>query len=101
MSPLNHAMARAELQRRSEIVSRVVAEVLEDPDAGRERCRPADRFSLASFSRAQELEADQIGVRTLAKAGFDPYGAARFLASLGRQSAMRASMLGEKPHSRA
>ncbi len=54
-------------------------------------CRRASQFSLASFSRAQELEADQIGVRTIAKAGFDPYGAARFLASLGRQSAMRAT----------
>ena len=73
-----------------------MAEVLEDPVAG-EAVQARGQFSLASFSRAQELEADQIGVRTLAKAGFDPYGAARFLASLGRQSAMRASMLGEKP----
>jgi predicted Zn-dependent protease len=92
----NHAMARAEMERRSEIVSRVVAEVLEDPDAG-QAVQARSRFSIASFSRAQELEADQIGVRTIAKAGFDPYGAARFLASLGRQSAMRATMLGEKP----
>ena len=92
----NHASARAELQRRAELVSRVVAEVLEDPVAG-EAVQARGQFSLASFSRAQELEADQIGVRTLAKAGFDPYGAARFLASLGRHSAMRASRLGEKP----
>lgn len=92
----SHAMARAELQRRSELVSRVVAEVLEDPVAG-EAVQANGQFNLASFSRTQELEADQIGVRTLAKAGFDPYGAARFLASLGRQTAMRASLLGEKP----
>jgi predicted Zn-dependent protease len=92
---LNHAMARAELERRSEMVSRVVAEVLEDPAAG-EVVQARNRFSIASFSRQQELEADQVGVRTIAKAGFDPFGAARFLASLGRQSAMRATMLGEK-----
>jgi predicted Zn-dependent protease len=91
----NHAMARAELERRSEIVSRVVAEVLEDPAAG-EVVQARSKFSIASFSRAQELEADQIGVKTIAKAGFDPYGAARFLASLGRQSAMRATLMGEK-----
>lgn len=91
----NHAMARAELERRSEIVSRVVAEVLEDPAAG-QVVQARSKVSIASFSRAQELEADQIGVKTIAKAGFDPYGAARFLASLGRQSAMRATMLGEK-----
>jgi predicted Zn-dependent protease len=90
-----HAVQRAELERRSAIVSRVVAEVLEDPTAG-EAVQARSKFSLASFSRAQELEADQIGVRTTARAGFDPYGAARFLASLGRQSAMRASMMGER-----
>jgi predicted Zn-dependent protease len=77
-------------------VSRVVAEVLDDPVAG-QAVQARNQFSIASFSRAQELEADEIGVRTIAKAGYDPYGAARFLASLGRQSAMRATMLGEKP----
>jgi predicted Zn-dependent protease len=90
-----HAVQRAELERRSAIVSRVVAEVLEDPLAG-EAVQARSRYSIASFSRAQELEADQIGVRTTARAGFDPYGAARFLASLGRQSAMRASLMGER-----
>nr|WP_256515727.1 M48 family metalloprotease [Alsobacter ponti] len=92
----NHAVARAELQRRAELVSRVVAEVLEDPAAG-QAAQATGQFNLASFSRAQELEADQIGVRTLAKAGFDPFGAARFLGSLGRQAAMRSALLGEKP----
>jgi predicted Zn-dependent protease len=92
----SHATQRAELERRSEIVSRVVSEVLDDPVAGA-AVQVKSQFSLASFSRAQELEADEIGVRTIAKAGYDPYGAARFLASLGRQSAMRATLLGEKP----
>lgn len=46
-----------------------------------------NRFTLASFSRSQELEADEIGIRTLAKAGFDPYGASRFLLALGRTMA--------------
>ncbi len=91
----NHAMQRAELERRSQLVSRVVSEVLEDPVAG-EVVQARSRYSIASFSRSQELEADQIGVRTIAKAGFDPYGAARFLASLGRQSAMRATLMGDR-----
>ncbi len=92
---LSHAIQRAELERRSEIVSRVVAEVLND-SAAEQQVQARGKITLASFSRAQELEADQIGVRTIAKAGFDPFGAARFLASLGRQSAMRATLLGEK-----
>lgn len=91
----NHASQRAELERRSQLVSRVVAEVLEDPVAG-EVVQARSRYSIASFSRSQELEADQIGVKTIAKAGFDPYGAARFLASLGRQSSMRATLMGDR-----
>lgn len=82
---LRHAVARSELELRSALVSRVVADVLGDPSAGA-LVRDRSRFTIASFSRAQELEADQIGVRTLAKAGYDPYGASRFLTSLGRMS---------------
>ena len=47
------------------------------------------KFSLASFSRAQELEADAIGVGLAAKAGFDPYGASRFLTAMGRNADSR------------
>jgi predicted Zn-dependent protease len=84
----NHAQARAELEQRSILVSRVVAEVLNDPKAG-QMVRNESRLSLAGFSRAQELEADRIGIKTIAKAGFDPKGASRFLASLGRNSDLR------------
>jgi len=80
---LRHALARSELELRSALVSRVVADVLKDPVAGA-LVRDQSRVTIASFSRAQELEADQAGVKTLAKAGFDPYGAARFLHSLSR-----------------
>lgn len=85
----NHALARAELEKRSQIVSRVVAEVLNDPVAG-DLVRDRTRVSIASFSRQQELEADAIGVRTLARARFDPYGATRFLNALARTAALRA-----------
>jgi predicted Zn-dependent protease len=84
----NHAQARAELEQRSILVSRVVAEVLNDPTAG-QMVRNESRVSLAGFSRAQELEADRIGIRTISKAGFDPKGASRFLAALGRNSEFR------------
>jgi predicted Zn-dependent protease len=80
---LRHATARSELELRSALVSRVVADVLNDPVAG-EMVRDNSRFALASFSRGQELEADQAAVRTLAKAGYDPHGATRFLVSLSR-----------------
>ena len=46
--------------------------------------------TMASFSRAQEFEADGIGVGIAARARFDPYGAARFLAAMERNAAMKA-----------
>jgi predicted Zn-dependent protease len=56
--------------------------------------------NIASFSRQQELEADLIAVKAIAAAGFDPYGASRFLASLGRTTNHRAMLMGERPGSR-
>lgn len=85
-----HAVARAEMEQRSMLVSRVVSEVLNDPAAS-EQVRDQTRLSIAGFSRAQELEADRIGVRTIAKAGYDPYGAARFLVSLSRNAELNGS----------
>jgi predicted Zn-dependent protease len=86
---LRHAVARRELEAKSALVSRVVADVLNDPTAGA-LVKAESRFTLASFSRAQELEADQAGVKTLGAAGFDPFAAARFLTSLGRSSGLKA-----------
>lgn len=90
-----HAAQRAELERRSQLVGRVVTQVLDKPREGREVEAKA-KLSLASFSRAQELEADRIGVRNVAAAGYDPYGAARFLAALGRSTALRAAAFGQQ-----
>lgn len=76
----NHAVRRAEVERAaSSLPAPLVQEGLSAPDV--------TRFVVASFSRGQELEADEIGIRTIAKAGYDPYGAARFLSSLARQTA--------------
>lgn len=80
---LRHASARSELEARSALVSRVVSDVLRDPNASA-LVASQSKVSIASFSRAQELEADQVGVRTLARAGYDVYGASRFLGHLAR-----------------
>lgn len=91
----NHAGSRQERELRSALVSRVVANILNDTSSS-EALQTQSRADLAGFSRAQELEADRIGIRILAKAGFDPYGAVRFLNSLGRNAASRAALVGEQ-----
>jgi predicted Zn-dependent protease len=90
-----HAIERAELQQRSVLVQRVVSQVLGDPLAGAALEANA-RVGIASFSRQQELEADLIGVKAIAAAGYDPYGASRFLASLQRATGQRSMLSGER-----
>jgi predicted Zn-dependent protease len=85
---LRHATARTELALRSQLVSKVVADVLNDPVTGAQ-LQSQSKFALARFSRDQELEADSVGVRTLARAGYDPFGAGRFLTALNRTTALK------------
>jgi predicted Zn-dependent protease len=94
-----HAAKRAELVKTAALFSRVSSDVLGRPEQGQEEEARA-RLSLAHFSREQEFEADQIGIKDIAAAGYDPYAASRFLASLGRSTAMRAALLGESTSAR-
>ncbi len=88
-----HAFDRADKERQAALVSRVVTEALGDAEAGAMSLAKS-RIALARFSREQELEADRIGVATLGLAGYDPYGASRFLAAMGKTAQMRASGFG-------
>jgi len=72
------------------LVNRMVNSALSDPEVGA-LALAKSKIALASFSRAQEFEADGIGVGIASRAGFDAYGAARFLTSLGRDSELRQS----------
>lgn len=93
-----HAVERQELQRTAELVNRVRVDVLQD-QAGARAASDQGRLAIAAFSRQQELEADALGVRIISRAGFDPYGATRFLNSLARTTEIRAAMLGLQPGS--
>jgi predicted Zn-dependent protease len=48
------------------------------------------KLTMATFSRNQELEADEIGVKISGHAHFDPFGAARFLSAMERNAALKA-----------
>lgn len=92
-----HSALRAEREREAEVISQAAA-VIQSKQKGDE-IKASQRLSFASFSRQQELEADAAGVRVIAKAGFDPYGAARFLTALGKSSELRAALYGKKKSS--
>ena len=51
--------------------------------------------NVMSFSRAQEYQADDLGIRYMTAAGYDPYASADMLKSLEDQSSLEARMRGQ------
>jgi predicted Zn-dependent protease len=88
-----HATQRVEASQNVLLSSRVMATLTGDRRA-EQQALVAGAVTLASFSRQQEIEADLIGIRTVHRAGFDPYGAARLLQSMDRHAALRSGMAG-------
>ena len=84
-----HAAIREEQAKQAALVSHVVSDVLSDPQMGA-LALAKSKLAMASFSRAQEFEADGIGVGISARAGFDPYGASRFLTDMQRNADLKA-----------
>ena len=85
-----HAAIREEQAKQAAIISHVVNDVLSDPQMGA-LALAKSKLTLASFSRAQEFEADGIGVGISARAGFDPFGASRFLTDMQRNADLKAA----------
>jgi predicted Zn-dependent protease len=83
-----HAAIREDQARQAALVNRVATDLLSDPQLGA-LALAKSKIALANFSRAQEFEADGIGVGIAARAGYDPYGAERFLLSMGANSHQR------------
>ena len=69
-----HASIREDQARQAAVVTRVVTDMGNDPDLTA-LALAKTKLTMASFSRAQEFEADGIGVGISARAHFDPYGA--------------------------
>jgi predicted Zn-dependent protease len=83
-----HAAIREEQAKQAAVISHVVNDVLSDPQLGA-LALAKSRLALASFSRAQEFEADGLGVGISARAGFDPFGASRFLTDMQRNADLK------------
>lgn len=88
-----HAALREDQIRAAVLNSRAISETLSDPQLGA-LALARSRLSIATFSRGQELEADAVGVGIASRAGYDPYGASRFLTSMGRFAQLRTASLG-------
>jgi predicted Zn-dependent protease len=91
-----HGAIREEQARQAAVVAHVVTDVLDDPAAGA-LALAKSKLTLANFSRAQELEADAIGVGMSARAGYDAYGAARMLTQMQRSAELKAGKYGSDP----
>lgn len=89
-----HATQRVEAAQKTLLGSRVLSIVTGDRALG-QQALVSGALSLASFSRQQEIEADQIGIRNIHRAGFDPYGASRLLQDMDRYAAFRATLPGQ------
>ena len=85
-----HAEIREERAKRVALVSRVFGDLGADPELGA-LAMAKSKIALATFSRAQEFEADGIGVGIAARSGFDPYGAVRFLTAMGRSGELKSA----------
>lgn len=77
----NHGVQRQQRQDAALIAGQVVSEILTGRLAS-SSVLARSKLRLAAFSRQQELQADEIGIRMLAQAGYDPFAAVRFLKSL-------------------
>ena len=83
-----HAAIREDQARQAALISHVVSDVLSDPQMGA-LALAKSKLTLAAFSRAQEFEADGIGVGISARAGFDSFGASRFLTDMQRNADLK------------
>jgi predicted Zn-dependent protease len=88
-----HAAQRAEFEKTTALFSHVNSQLLAQREA-QDEVEARSKLAIARFSREQEFAADQIGIKSIGRAGYDPYGAARFLTALGEWSALRASVSG-------
>ncbi|MCE7027685.1 M48 family metalloprotease [Jiella sp. CBK1P-4] len=93
----NHGIQRQQREQAAELASRVVSEVLENESAG-QIALAKGKLSLAQFSRQQELQADDLGIRHVARAGYDPFAAARFLRAMDAYANMRNAFQAKDPN---
>lgn len=89
---IGHVIARHSAQRQTaalgaSVVGAVLGAVIGSSSAS-DALGAGGQGLLASYSRDQEFEADALGVRYLAQAGYDPYAEADFLETMSAAQAL-------------
>jgi predicted Zn-dependent protease len=74
----------------------VLAQVLTGSDLVGQVASQVSQGLVLGYSRSQENEADALGVRYIAAAGFDPFAAPRILSALGAAESLEATVAGRK-----
>ena len=78
----------------------ILGAILVGPEAGRaigQAAAVGAQGYVASYSRDQEYEADELGIRYTGRVGFDPDGMAGFLAKLDAEKSLMAKLRGREP----
>jgi predicted Zn-dependent protease len=91
----NHAHIREQYAERSTFgwLGQIVGAIFGGNGLGNYIAQRA-KLDLLSFSREQEYQADQLGMRYMVAAGYDPFGAPELLEALSRQTALQARVQG-------
>lgn len=89
-----HTAQRVSRSNLSGLGAAAIAILTGDEDTGQLAGQAAQLY-LLRFSRTQEYEADLVGVRLLADAGYEPTAQADFLTTLGRWSALESRITGD------
>lgn len=96
----NHAQARQSAATRGSIGG-ILGQILGSVIGGGlgniigQLAQTGSQLRLLSFSRAQEYDADRLGIAYLTRAGYDPGASSSMLAALGRATALEARVQGQ------
>lgn len=102
---IGHVTARHTAQRQTEetkkdgatAIGTVLTSIFLGPEAAglfQQAAKPFGDAYVASYSRDQELQADELGIRYLQRAGYDPRAMATFLSKLNQQSQLDQRLAG-------
>ena len=94
----NHAHAREAYARQSNWLPSILGAVFGNSIFGSmigQDVARRSKLQTLSFSRDQEYQADELGMRYMMQAGYDPVGAPEVLAALSRASALQVRIQGK------